>query len=153
MGLGTNGLHTHLTTRPDTGEHIATGFCPFPVHAVYWTRFHSHSRTVWICHKHLQIQVGTRDTRLSLSVQFLSFSFSFLQKSCQMIGFQPKLRGCPPWKILDPPLIRLSVAWSTGLLSQCFGYNVGCEPKLEVDSINFLRFFWIFFLNVLNADL
>ena len=41
------------------------------------------------------------------SVQFLSFSCSFRQKSWQIIGICPKLRGwrLPFWEILDPPLI------------------------------------------------
>ena len=34
--------------------------------------------------------------------KFLSFSYSFRQQSCQIIGFHPKLRG---WEILDPPLL------------------------------------------------
>ena len=40
-------------------------------------------------------------------VQYLSFACRFRQKSCQIIGFQPKLRGWRPhpiWEILDQPL-------------------------------------------------
>ena len=35
-------------------------------------------------------------------VQFLSFLCSFHQKSCQIIGFCPKLRGCPPPRLGNP---------------------------------------------------
>ena len=41
---------------------------------------------------HWRIQRGTRDAR-PLSVQFVSFSCSFRQKYCQIIGFCPKLRN------------------------------------------------------------
>ena len=39
-------------------------------------------------------------------VQFLSFSCSFRQESCRIIGFCPKFRNCHSsvWEILDPPL-------------------------------------------------
>ena len=40
---------------------------------------------------HRRIQGGTRDAPLPLSVQFLSFSRSFQQKSCQIIDFCLKL--------------------------------------------------------------
>ena len=47
---------------------------------------------------------GAIDARL-LSVQFLSFSCSFKQTFCQIIGWLHHLWGqCPFWKILDPPL-------------------------------------------------
>ena len=36
-------------------------------------------------------------------VQYLSFSCSFWQNSCQIIGFCPKFRSWL-WEILDPPL-------------------------------------------------
>ena len=37
------------------------------------------------------------------SVQFLSFSYSYRQKSCQIIGFWPKLRGWrPPPNLWNP---------------------------------------------------
>ena len=46
-----------------------------------------------------------------LTVQFLSFSGSFRLKSCQIIGFCPKLGGWRPlWEILDPPLIMVAKA-------------------------------------------
>ena len=38
-------------------------------------------------------------------MKFLSFSCSFQQKSCKIIGFRPKLRSWRPrLEILDPPL-------------------------------------------------
>ena len=41
------------------------------------------------------------------SVQFLSFSCSFRQNFCQIIGICPRRRGwrLPIWEILDSPLI------------------------------------------------
>ena len=54
---------------------------------------------------------GVRDARPFLSVQLLSFSCSFHQKSCQIIGFRQLLRGgCPHlvWEILDAPLYAVA---------------------------------------------
>ena len=51
-----------------------------------------------------QIQWCAKDA--SPSLQFLSFSCSFQQKSCQIIRFCQLLRGWSPiWEILDPPLL------------------------------------------------
>ena len=45
---------------------------------------------------------GERQVRVRLSVQFLLFSCSCRQKSCQTIGFRPKPRGwCPP-RLVNP---------------------------------------------------
>ena len=46
-------------------------------------------------------RVGARDAR-PLSVQFLSISCSFRQKSCQIIGERPTLGVGASWEILDP---------------------------------------------------
>ena len=49
-----------------------------------------------------------------LLIQFRSFSCSFRQKSCQIIGFCTKFRGwrLPIWEILDPPLILIITYFS-----------------------------------------
>ena len=45
---------------------------------------------------HWWIQAQALGSAPTPSVQFLSFSCIFRQKSCQIIGFCPKRRGCPP---------------------------------------------------------
>ena len=51
---------------------------------------------------------------------FFHFSFSFQQKSCQIIGFHPKRRGWRPHlrlEILDPPLIEEKFSLSSRFVS------------------------------------
>ena len=60
--------------------------------------------------------VGALVTR-GLTLGPISFIFiQFRQKSCQIIGFRPKVRGCRlPREILDPPLLIIVFFLKTGL--------------------------------------
>ena len=63
---------------------------------------------------HWQIRGGGElETRALLFVQFLSFSCSFRQKTCQMIGFRPQLKG---WRLLGNPE---ALHWSNPYFSMC----------------------------------
>ena len=61
---------------------------------------------------------GSRDVS-PLPVKFRSFSCSFQKRSCQIIGFCPKLRGWYPpiLEILDPPLFILREIHLIGIKS------------------------------------
>ena len=69
------------------------------------------------CHENYSKEVFYRSTKLLADprgrnappIQFLSFSYNFRQKPCQIIGFCSKIRCWRPlsvWEILDPPLER-----------------------------------------------
>ena len=63
-------------------------------YASYWNVFLYLSIELELKLSHWQIRGGARDA--FLSVQFLSFSCSFCQKSCQIIGFCALLSGWSP---------------------------------------------------------
>ena len=85
----------------------AGGTHPTGMHSCFWGNFTSWAEPIRLLN-YLRIRGGAPGTRAPFSVQFLSFSCSFRQNSCQITGFCSKLRGwhpCPGWEILDPPLL------------------------------------------------
>ena len=70
-------------------------------------------QTSVITQQQWRIQGGRQGHKPSISVQFLTFSRNFWQKSCQIVGFSLKLWGCarrplPSREILDPSLTNIN---------------------------------------------